>query len=744
MSETELQLEPQSDGSASGAILERALAGEVLSILFTSDSKEFAVLRLRDKAGSEHVLVGPMADAYEGQDIEAHGRWEEHKQYGKRFRVSHYRGLMPSTEEGIRRYLASGVVPGIGPKLADRIVDHFGADTLKVIEHYSARLTEVPGFGKRRLQDIREAWTDQADKRDVFIFLQGIGITPAYCERIYRRYGPQCPDVVRGNPYRLANEIRGIGFKMADAVAARLEIERDNPFRLGCGVAYALKRLADQQGHTCYPADRLVESASHLLEVPTEVAGEGLRRALADGVAVADDEGRQDDPHWIYPADLYWAEQGMARKLQTMLAQPPPPAPAEGPPVSNQWHKFNEARQRAVAAAFESPVSIITGGPGVGKTTVTREVVHWGRQLGLTLALAAPTGRAAKRLSESSRAKAKTIHRLLRWEPDKQAFYHNENNPLPADLLIIDEVSMLDMMLGWQLFRALQPTTRVVLVGDHDQLPSVGPGSVLRELIHCEQLSVTNLTEVYRQEANSRIIHSAHAVNSGAMPDIDDRPGPNELRDFYWIDQDDADKAVDIIARMVGERIPERFEFSALDDIQVLAPMNRGVCGAVNLNQRLQQTLNPPGVAAGNEFKHGETVFRVGDRVMQVVNNYDHHIFNGDPGRIHAVYQSDRRFTVLFDSGSVDYSFEEADQLRLAYAITIHKSQGSEFPVVIVPLLTQHYMMLRRNLLYTAMTRAERLLILVGSRQAMAMAVRNVNEAPRYSRLGWRLRHTAL
>lgn len=737
--QTELSFDASAAPRTGGQLVETSVKGTITSVIFASDDG-YAVLRLEDSRHRESVLVGSLALLVEGQDIEAWGQWERHKEHGRQFRVKRFEALLPTTEEGVRRYLASGVIPGIGPKLAERIVDRFGIETMDILDNYSARLLEVPGFGKGRLKQIKEAWNSQSERRDIFVFLQGIGLSAAYCERVYRKYAAAAVDVVKENPYRLARDVKGIGFKMADAIARRLHIASDNPFRLGAGVTYVLTNLAEKQGHTCCPREELLREAAAILSVDEGIAQIGLDRAVGDGTAVVDVESGSDDV-LVYPTDLYRDECDVAEIVAAMSAGSGlPTLPTQALSRSRNWSMLNEAQQEAVLAVFQHPITIITGGPGVGKTTVTREIVSIARGLNWNVALAAPTGRAAKRLGDSSEAHAQTIHRLLKWEPELSGFAHNDGNPLKHKLVIVDEVSMLDIRLAASLFRALSAETRIVLVGDRDQLPSVGPGCFLRDLIASQKVTVTHLSEVYRQAGGSQIILSAHRVNAGQLPDAPAPQTSKALTDYYWIEQDDQEKVVDMICRMAKERIPKRFNFSAETDIQVLSPMNRGICGATNLNTAMQAALNPPPTSGWSpEVKYGDIVFRAGDRVMQISNNYDHKVFNGDLGRMLRIDTKAKTFTVRYDSNTVTYSFDEVEQIRLAYAITIHKSQGSEFPVVIVPVLNQHYVMLQRNLIYTAMTRAAKLLIMIGSQKAMVIAVKNVNQAPRYSELTRRL-----
>ncbi len=714
--------------SAEG-LAEHRLHGEVLRVVYKADNGEYAVIRLRDEKKIEHTLTGPLASVAEGQDIEAWGRWETHKEHGRQFRVQTCRAMPPTSEAGIRRYLASGILQGIGKVYADRIVDKFGERTLEVLDRYSARLNEVPGLGKKRLAMIRDGWRKNAEAREVHVYLQGLGIGTAYCHRIHQQYGAGTTEIVRQNPYRLASEIRGIGFATADRIAGNLGVQKDNPLRLQAGVGFVLEQLADQYGHVCCPREFLLEAAAKMLDVELPAAQEGLRLALLNATAVAEVIGGEE---MIYPAPLYAAEVELAEAL-TKLNQFKPWLPPQGALVFDP--KLNAEQRRAVAQAFESKISVITGGPGVGKTTVVGQVVANAKRLRRSLLLAAPTGRAAKRMTETCGTEAKTIHRLLQWNPDGGTFVHNRDNPLKGDIIIVDETSMLDTELANHLFRAIPARMHVVLVGDRDQLPSVGPGMVLHDLIASRQFPVTSLVTVYRQGAHSRIVTNAHLVNRGELPDLKPLP-PGVKGDFYWIEQEDPERAVQTIARMIAERIPATFRFNPLADVQVLAPMHKGSCGAQALNELLQKTLNGE---PRPDFRVGERLYRVGDRVMQVSNNYDKGVFNGELGRIAKVDAGAKTFAVAYDIGEIEYGWHEADQVRLAYAVTVHKSQGSEFPVVVLPLLSQHYVMLQRNLVYTAMTRAKKLLVMIGSKKALAIAVRNDRPASRHTRLAVRL-----
>lgn len=704
------------------------ISGEIRRILFDSGDGRYAVLRLADGSGAEHVLCGPLCGLAPGQNIEAEGRWEKHAEFGNRFRAEKFRLRLPSTPEGIKRFLGSGAIPGIGGRTAEIIVDHFGDQTLTILDRFSKRLQEVPGIGPKKAEAIIQGWRESAARRESYIFLQGLGITPAYCARLFRQYGERAPDVVRANPYRLAEEVDGIGFLKADEIAGALGIARDSVDRMAAACVYTVNTLVGS-GHVCCPEPELLRQTAELANQKPERASAGLEAALERGLL------RRSDG-MIYTPLLLRAETELPKLIAALATARRFAGQSLRPLAGGTPVVLNAGQLAAVEGVSRTPLSIITGGPGVGKTTVVGEIVRRARAAGVPLALAAPTGRAAKRLSESTGVTAKTLHRLLQFDPATGRFTHGTGSPLSCRLLIVDEVSMLDLLLAQALFRALRPGTSVVLVGDADQLPSVGAGTVLASFLASGWFSVTRLTQIFRQAENSRIIVNAHRVNRGQLPEnLPLRPG--ELTDFYWIEQDDPERAVELIEKMVVERIPARFGLDPVRDVQILTPMNRGSCGTISLNARLQEQLN-----GGDrpQFKLGERVFRTGDKIMQISNNYEKNVFNGDFGRLGRIYFKEKKFLVLFDDGRlVEYRFEEAEQLSLAYAVTVHKSQGSEFPAVVLPFLTQHYMMLQRNLLYTAMTRAKRLLVLIGSQRAVRMAVENARLEPRFSLLTERL-----
>jgi exodeoxyribonuclease V alpha subunit len=703
------------------------ITGEVHHVRYENPDTGFAVLVMTAPNGEKFVACGVLAGSTPGKTLELSGHYEDHAEFGREFNAESAREVLPRTADGIVRFLC-GAVPGIGPKTADLIVKHFGDDTLNILDKSPRRLIEVPGIGPRRAADLAAAWKQQGDRRDQLIFLQGLGVTPAYCRRLFKRYGENASEVVRENPYRLAEEVDGIGFLKADGIARELGIAEDSPDRLAAAATFALNE-ATATGSVCLPAGELAERTATLLKrVPAD--GERAVKLALERNLVREDGGM------IYTPQLLRFEIGLPLVLKELATC----AKFSGRrlvPRREGASRFAPEQLQALENAGRYPLNIITGGPGVGKTTVVGELVGRAKAAKLRVVLAAPTGRAAKRLSESAAGEgAKTIHRLLGFDPATGRFGYDREHRLKCDLLIVDEASMLDLPLAWALFSAVPRGASVVLVGDVDQLPSVGPGRVLADLIKSGLFGVTFLTRVFRQAEHSRIIVNAHLVNRGELPESSRDGG-----DFYWIEQKDPLRVQEIIRELVTSRISGRFGIAPADT-QVLTPMNRGACGALALNELLGGVLNPE---PRPELKIGERTLKVGDRVMQLANDYDKNVFNGDMGVMIRLSSEKRKFVVRFDgSRDVEYAFDEADQLTRAYAITIHKSQGSEFPAVIVPLLNQHFVMLRRNLLYTAMTRARKLLVLIGDRQAVEMAVRNTRVEVRWSRLLDRLRQARL
>ena len=701
-----------------------SITGEVHRVRYENPDTGFAVLVMLDPAGKKFVACGVLAGNPPGKTLELSGHFEDHAEFGREFKAESAREVLPRTNDGIARFLC-GSVPGVGPKTADLIVRYFGEDTLAILDKSPRRLVEVPGIGPRRAADLAAAWKQNADRRDELIFLQGLGVTPAYCRRLFKRYGEKAAEVVRENPYRLAEEVDGIGFLKADAIARELGISEDAPDRLAAAAAFALNE-ATGNGSVCLDAVELANRTAELLKRTPADGEKAVKLALEKRLV-------REDGEMIYLPQLLRVEVALPLMIRELATCPKFAGRRLAPRSRDENSRFAPEQLQALDNAARYPLNIITGGPGVGKTTVVGELVARARAAKLRVVLAAPTGRAAKRLAESSGDEnAKTIHRLLGFDPATGKFGYNREHPLKCDLLIVDEASMLDLPLAGALFGALSPGISVVLVGDVDQLPSVGPGRVLADLIGSGLFGVTFLTKVFRQAEHSRIIVNAHRVNRGELPE----PPPGG-GDFYWIEQEDPLRVQQIIRELVASRITSRFGIKA-NDIQVLTPMNKGACGAQTLNEMLGGVLNPE---PRPELRIGERTLKVGDRVMQLANDYDKNVFNGDMGFLTRLSEAKRNFAVRFDgSREVEYAFDEADQLVRAYAITIHKSQGCEFPAVIVPILNQHFVMLRRNLIYTAMTRARKLLVLIGGRKAVEMAVRNARTEVRSSQLLKRLR----
>ena len=705
------------------------IRGEVLGTRFANLENGFRVVNILSDHGEKITVCGTMPEMFPGQTAVFTGHFERHHEFGRQFSADGVSIELPATLAGLKSFLAH-CASGIGPKNAEKIVDFFGADTIKVLDNSPERLTEIPGIGKKRAAELGRVWKENSARRNGMIFLQGLGISPAYCEKLFRRYGDEAPDVVRQDPYRLARDIDGIGFIRADELAKSLGIEPDSESRLSAAAHYVVNEMV-QDGHVGVPQPEVVAQVARLAGVAPDVAlSSGVRAALRRG-GLKESMGLLYLPYMLAAEEelpFLVAELSEAKKFAGIkLAEIPPQCRL---PLAPEQRK-------AVEMVSKRALSIITGGPGVGKTTVLAEIVARAAKAKLQIALCAPTGRAAKRLAEATKHEASTLHRLLGYDPAKGGFSFNRENPLPAQLVIVDEVSMLDIQLCHALFLALRSGVSLILVGDQDQLPSVGPGRVLRDFIDSGFFAVTRLTTIFRQSAGSHIISGAHAVNRGKLPDI---PAPGAgLTDFYFIEKDDPLAAQETIGKLVVERIPERFGFDRVRDIQVLTLMNRGDCGTVSLNEYLGSKLNGGAMISG--FKHGNSDFRRGDKVMQTANNYDKGVFNGDMGILCDIYNSKRRFFVRFEDGrTVEYSFDEAGQLVRAYAVTVHKSQGCEFPAVVLVLLKSHYLMLKRKLLYTAMTRAKKLLVIVGSRTALASAIANVRQEIRYTKLPERLK----
>ncbi len=700
--------------------------GEIRRVIFETTDGSYSVLRLLDDNEREITIVGSIASPVEGQTIEATGNWEKHSEYGRQLRVHNYRYTLPVTKNGLIRFLSSGAINGVGKTLAEAIVNYFGERTIWVLNNSPRELLNVPKIGKKKATAIAESWAQSSTRREVFIFLHGLGITPGYCNKLFKKYGEDAVNVIKQNPYRLAEEVDGIGFKRADEIAIEMGIAPTAIERMTAAAIYCVNQTISS-GHVGYPENLLLDEMKKLLNQDTSLLTAGIESAIKRKLLV-----RRDN--LIYSPLLAFAETALPKHVKRLASvakfagEKCKYAKAEKNSIT-----FCDAQMAAVERITRQPLTIITGGPGVGKTTVVREIVRRASDVGLRIALAAPTGRAAKRLAESTSMAAKTIHRLLQYDGASGQFVHNEGNQLKYDLIVIDEVSMLDLLLALALFRAIPSGTSVVLVGDSDQLPSVGAGTVLADFISCDRYFLTtSLTQIFRQGKDSEIITNSHLVNRGQRLNISIKKD-NELGDFYWIQQSDMSKIQSILERLILDRIPDCFHFDIEKDIQILTPMNRGNGGSIALNEFLQGILNGKET---RQFQYGERIFKLNDKVIQNSNNYDKNVFNGDLGRITYINSQLKKFHVTFDDGvKVEYNFDEADQLTMAYAITIHKSQGSEFKVVIMLLLPQHYVMLKRNLLYTGMTRAKKLLVLIGNNQTVNHAIRNSQTEVRYSNL---------
>ena len=726
------------------------IRGVVERITYQNPENGYTVLKCAVKSYKELVtVIGSLLDVNVGSVLLIYGNWKVDSRYGRQFAAESWEETLPATVFGIEKYLGSGLIKGVGPKYAKKIVAQFGIETLEVIETDISRLQEVDGIGKKRIQMIRDSWERQKEIKNVMLFLQDHGVSTSFAAKIYRQYGNESLDKMKENPFQMADDIWGIGFKTADGIAQKLGFAKEAYVRLRSGIMYTLSNLADE-GHVFAYKEQLIAKAAELLEAEESSIVMTLDQMIADKDLICetvDYKTDQAEMKAIYLPAFYYAEAGVAGKLKRL---------AQAPAADRLWHALMDARQKtgneslsidvgkiqekvhmkydeiqadAIRKAAVSKVMVLTGGPGTGKTTTTQGIIAAYRSFGLKILLAAPTGRAAKRMTEATGLEAKTIHRLLECKPP-EGYQKNEDNPLDGDVLIIDECSMIDMILMNALLKAIPEGMRLILVGDIDQLPSVGAGNVLRDIIDSGVFPVVRLTRIFRQAQSSRIIMNAHAINEGKFPDISN--GKNT--DFFYIEKEDPEEAVQEIVRLVKNNLP-RYYKTPWNHIQVLTPMQKGIVGAANLNLALQEALNPQ----GDGLRRGGYLFRTGDKVMQIRNNYEKEIFNGDIGTVESVDLQERTLKVNFDQHIIEYEASELDELVHAYATTIHKAQGSEYPIVVMPVLMNHYVMLQRNLIYTGITRAKKVLVIVGTRKALSYAVRNVTVTKRNTFLKERL-----
>lgn len=705
------------------------LSGIVERITYTNEENGFSVIKIKSKGFSGLVtVVGNLAGVHVGSVLHLKGEWKYDSKYGKQFSAVDCRETMPATIAGIEKYLGSGLIKGIGPVYARRIVKYFKEDTLRVLEESPDYLTKVEGIGPKRVEMIKKAWQEQKEIKNVMLFLQSSGVSAAYAVKIYKTYGHKSIEIVKTNPYRLADDVWGIGFKTADKIARQLGFAKNSYERCRSGIIYTLNELANE-GHCYATREQLLAKTVEILEVEESLIQATLDRMIEERSLIVD-EGEA-----IYLPPFYFSETGTAKRIEAILTAPATPLRVDIERIiagvqQKYALEYDKTQLEAIRAAAVSKFMVLTGGPGTGKTTTTLAIIRVFQKMGRRVLLAAPTGRAARRMSEITGIEAKTIHRLLEYKP-QEGYQKNDTNPLQGDVLIIDEASMVDIILMYNLLKAVPDRSVVLLVGDVDQLPSVGAGNVLKDIIDSGAVRVIQLKKIFRQALGSTIITNAHRINKGEMPVL--KGGRNS--DFFFIEEENPQKIVETITMLCAHRLPQYFRVNPIEDIQVLCPMQRGETGAQNLNIMLQEKLNPSKIT----INYGGTVYRLHDKVMQIKNNYDKNVFNGDIGTIVKIDQEDKTLIINFDGNEVEYDVTELDELVLAYATTVHKSQGSEYKIVVAPFTMQHYMMLQRNLLYTCVTRAKKAFVLVGTKKAVRIAVSNNRIQKRNTLLAKRL-----
>ena len=708
-----------------------SLKGTIEKIVFRNEENGYVVAKISSNSHEENLLtiVGNMASVNVGENYELKGEWINNQKYGWQFSFKDYVLILPTSLLGLKRYLSSGLIKGVGPATAERIVNHFGNRTLEVLESNLQRLTEIEGIAEKRIKVIKKSWEEQKEIKRVMLFLQSYQITTGYAVKIFKNYGNTAIEKLKENPYRLIDDVMGIGFKIADRIAQKLGMKSDSPERIKAGIKYILQELANQ-GH-CYGKEiEIIRFGSELLEADESLVEDALARLKDNDEIII-----QSEKIWL--PYYYFSELGVCKKLIELLRYPHQfihiDIEAKIKSLEHKYHiSFAFEQREVINQVLLNRVLVLTGGPGTGKTTTTLGLIELFKELKLSITLAAPTGRAAKKISETTGREAKTIHRLLKYSPKNNTFLKNEDNPIRTDVIILDEVSMIDVLLMNQLLKAIVPGTFVILIGDVDQLPSVGPGNILKDIIESEVIPVVRLTTIFRQEKRSLIIVNAHRVNEGKYPIV---KGERE-RDFYFIEEENPREAAQKIINLCTHRLPAKYKIDPVADIQVLTPMYKGEVGADNLNYQLREALNPK----GKQINYKKNIFRVNDKIMQTKNNYDKEVYNGDIGIISKINIEDNTVEINFYERTISYDFTDLDEIVLAYAITVHKSQGSEYKIVIIPVTTQHYLLLQRNLLYTGITRAKEMVILIGTKKALWIAIKNNKTFHRNTLLQERLR----
>lgn len=718
------------------------IKAQIERITYYSEENGYTIAKAKVGGRQELVtVVGNLLSVNAGEVLKLKGEWQNHPKFGAQFKITSYESIVPATVKGIEKYLGSGLIKGIGPIMARRLVSKFGLETLNIIETDIQKLHQVEGIGDKRIEMIQKAWDEQKEIREVMLFLQGHGVSPTYGAKIFKQYGKESIQVVQKNPYRLATDIFGIGFITADKIAEKLGITKESQMRAEAGIVYVLHQLSDE-GHVYYPYESLVEECKKILGVEKETIVKAFGKIALDKKIVIEDLNKEgelkENNKAVYLKKFHVSEVGIANKLKHLLIVPKKLRNFDKDKAI-EWVQgelkitLAENQKQALKESIDKKMMVVTGGPGTGKTTIINSIIRIYKKLGQRVLLSAPTGRAAKRITEATGHEAKTIHRLLEFSPKEGGFKRDENNPLDADLIVIDETSMVDTILMYHFLKAVPKEATLILVGDVDQLPSVGAGNVLKDVIDSGIIPAVRLTEIFRQSKESLIIVNAHRVNNGQMPIFTYHK--DYLQDFYFFHIEEPERVLEKIIELCKEKIPKMFGFKPIEDIQVLTPMHRGVVGASNLNVELQKHLNH----SSDEFTRSGKILKVKDKVMQIRNNYDKEVFNGDIGRIVKIDKEEQEVIVDYDGRPISYEYSELDEIVMAYAVSVHKSQGSEYPAIVMPILTQHYMLLQKNLLYTGITRGKRLVILVGTKKAIAIAIKNNKPQQRYTLLRARL-----